>query len=795
MSLLTIGTASAQKFYYSDGQRIDLIADSNSMVIYNDGISKNRIVDSTRLLSAFDAQDNRLGKYSVIQTKPSYRPSFSDPSIKYSYSFIKPTGEKLWLTPFIITKLKDGLSVTSLQGILDKYQIELVYKEYGRLHIKCSNISDVLPLANEIFESGNVKWSQPDFLINTTRHQNWEQQYYLNNTNHSYCGFDNDIDAMEAWNLTLGCSDITVAVIDDGVENHPALVDINGNSRVLAGFTPSGVTNNGRPGAGDAHGQACAGIIAASHNSEIRGIAPNVNILPVKVRFGFIPASEYATAIEWAYQNGADIISNSWGGTNEDIIKDAINDAQTFGRGGDQNSNTPGLGSIVTFSSGNDGATQINAYAQVSIAVGALNKFDGLAEQDGTRYSNIGPGLDLVAYGGNANSSGDSDIRTIDRVGANGYNSGDYTNTFGGTSAACPQVSGVAALILSVNPGLTRQQVESILFSTALDLGSQGLDNSFGYGKVNAFEAVKSALSTLGETFHENNGQLALTKINNNTKISFTGKPSCTIASGVYFCDVYRAQTDAVSELEYVRFGGDGLSGANPNNGQYWVNIFLNEDIPGNAPPVTSVRTFFYFIRTNLSGQTINKWVPTDPNSSWSKTYYFNPPEDIVTNQVIENGQNVNLYATNSITLGAGFHAKLGATFLADIAVLPSDIQCFPNPNSNISIPSNGRISKTNPTNKEILYTNTNENQNSSLVEISEIFIYPNPSEGNFVVHLPKSSFEHGYIEIQDIRGVSVYNSEIFTNNQNIKFTEVPGVYIVKIVIDGNHYSKRIILK
>ena len=143
----------------------------------------------------------------------------------------------------------------------------------------------------------------------------------------------------------------------------------------------------------------------------------------------------------------------------------------------------------------------MGAYAQVSIAVGALNKFDGLAEAESLngRYSNIGPNLDLVAYGGDANKSGEGDIRTIDRIGANGYSNGDYTDTFSGTSAACPQVSGVAALILSINPNLTRQEVENILFTTAVDLGGSGRDDSYGHGKVNAFASVKSALATLGK--------------------------------------------------------------------------------------------------------------------------------------------------------------------------------------------------------------------------------------------------------------------------------------------------------
>lgn len=82
-----------------------------------------------------------------------------------------------------------------------------------------------------------------------------------------------------------------------------------------------------------------------------------------------------------------------------------------------------------------------------------------------------------MAYGGDVDCkfwSNDclGDIRTIDRSGSNGYNNGDYNDNFSGTSAACPQVSGVAALILSINPNLTRQEVENILFNTAVDLGN-----------------------------------------------------------------------------------------------------------------------------------------------------------------------------------------------------------------------------------------------------------------------------------------------------------------------------------
>jgi hypothetical protein len=71
----------------------------------------------------------------------------------------------------------------------------------------------------------------------------------------------------------------------------------------------------------------------------------------------------------------------------------------------------------------------------------------------------------------------------------------NYTQRFGGTSAACPQVAGVAALMLSANPNLTVSQVRSKLRSTARDLGATGYDTTYGYGLVDAYAAVCSALS------------------------------------------------------------------------------------------------------------------------------------------------------------------------------------------------------------------------------------------------------------------------------------------------------------
>jgi len=218
--------------------------------------------------------------------------------------------------------------------------------------------------------------------------------------------------------------------------------------------------------------------------------------------------------INWAWQHGADVISNSWGSTVQyQIIDDAINNAITQGRNG--------KGCVVVFASGNDNLSTVSypASLQNVIAVGAISpcgQRKSLSSCDGESWgSNYGLNLSIVAPG--------VLIPTTDRQGNAGYNPNihihtgnggnkvtqdftnqDYTVWFNGTSAACPHVAGVAALVLSVNPNLTGQQVRDIIESTAQKVGGYNYqttsgrpngtwNNEVGYGLVNAYAAVQAA--------------------------------------------------------------------------------------------------------------------------------------------------------------------------------------------------------------------------------------------------------------------------------------------------------------
>jgi serine protease len=403
---------------------------------------------------------------------------------------------------------------------VDFQQVDMICKgnilfqsqsKYGTVTVKPKNIHELLSIANQIYESGLVEWCEPNFIIQIVKHQQmptdplFNQQYYLNQNNNI------DIDAPEAWQLTTGLIGVRVAVIDDGVEAHE---DLDG--RVLQGFTPLdsngfGAPTNNLPPVNEGiigHGQTCAGIIGATHNNVgIAGVSPCAEIVPINIfnswfldfsfpegqRLRWVEdAQNIAQAINWAWDDGqAQVMSNSWGynTTNPNNIPQsgqiiqAINNARTLGRGG--------LGSIVVFSSGNSNQSfsGVTFPANVSgvITVGAINQNGNI-----WNYSSRGPQMDLVAPSGN--TGGNGNVVTTDRMGNLGYDPGNYTFTFGGTSAAAPQVSGVAALMLSVNPNLTEAQVRTFLQQTATDMGPTGFDNTFGYGRLNAQAALMAAL-------------------------------------------------------------------------------------------------------------------------------------------------------------------------------------------------------------------------------------------------------------------------------------------------------------
>jgi serine protease len=283
----------------------------------------------------------------------------------------------------------------------------------------------------------------------------------------------------DAWDESTGEGAI-VAIIDSGVKQ--GLEDLAGTS-FIGGY--DFVNNDNDPTDDAGHGSHVCGTVAQSTDNGIgvAGIAYDSTIMPVKVldSRGRGTWDDVADGIEYATDNGADVINLSLGGTAASVtLEDAVNYAWGDGENG----------VVVVCAAGNNGsnAPHYPAYYSNCIAVSATNYLDEKAD-----YSNYGSWVDISAPGGDSNdNNGDG---YIDGILQNTFSrrSGDGYYFYTGTSMASPHVAGVAALVKACDPSLTNTQIRNILETTAEDNGTSGRDDYFGYGIVDAHAAALRA--------------------------------------------------------------------------------------------------------------------------------------------------------------------------------------------------------------------------------------------------------------------------------------------------------------
>ncbi len=415
------------------------------------------------------------------------------------------------LRPREVASALDGLGLVPVKPLTSAPNIWVVEVPRGAAWNAVETSQLLLEMLRPI-----VDWSHPDFVIDrvptyTPNDTNFGSQWHLHSTGQGGAKVDADIDAPEAWDITLGSSSVVIAVIDTGTDT--AHEDLT----YVPGWDAVGNDNNPSPGSGENHGTAVSGVAAAKGNNGkgVSGSCPNCPVMPIRLIVSGMTVSDEAEAFNFAWQNGASIINNSWGpvgsvATLPSSTKSAIDAATTSGRGG--------KGCVVLFAAGNDNKNvDANGYAAYSrvIAVAASTDQDLKAY-----YSNYGTTLEVCAPSNGGVTSG---IWTTDRTGTNGYSTSNYTNNFGGTSSATPLVAGVVGLMLSVNANLTYTDVRTHLINTAdkIDTAggaySGGYSTKYGYGKVNARSAVVAAQggsggggSTVTKSYASTNVPLAI---------------------------------------------------------------------------------------------------------------------------------------------------------------------------------------------------------------------------------------------------------------------------------------------
>lgn len=392
--------------------------------------------------------------------------------------------------------------------------------------LKANQNVNVRDMMQEYSGNSNVEYAEPNYIVrmqafpdtlpndtyvdpkgnNTWSSGAWGQSY------EDLWGMKK-IQADKIWKISQG-QDVIVAVIDTGIDvSHedlclvsrvPFLTNIWLNARELGGKNDVDDDKNGYVddeqgwnfGLGctidvsdlNGHGTHVGGIIAAfgNNNQGIIGVAPRSKLMVLKVAdsAGVGNVGGSAKALKYAADNGADVINCSWATTdNSYTLKSAVDYAYS-------------KGCVIVAAAGNGNANINNnvfpACFDNVIAVASVDHNDKKSD-----FSNFGTKIDISAPGGDSkDSSKDKSYCNILSLVPEGIVFVDgmvgkkyYRDR--GTSMACPYVSGATALMLSYIPALTNEEVKSALVASATDVERKGFDIYTGYGRLNAYEALR----------------------------------------------------------------------------------------------------------------------------------------------------------------------------------------------------------------------------------------------------------------------------------------------------------------
>jgi serine protease len=374
-------------------------------------------------------------------------------------------------------------------------------RAFSAVELKSATLSAI----KQLRANPNVEYAEPNYIVRA--------HAVPNDTHYPLQWHYPLINLPAAWDVTTGSSSVIVGVIDTGVLlNHP---DLQG--RLVAGYDfitdpasagdgdgpdndPNDVGDADTPGGGSSfHGTHVAGTIAASSNNGlgVAGVAWGARVMPLRVlglggtgsSFDIMQAVLYAARLPNSSgtlpAQRADIINLSLGGSSpSQAAQNAINQARA-------------QGVIIVASAGNEGNSvpMYPASYDGVVSVSAVNINQALSN-----YSSYGSTVDIAAPGGEESDvNGDGYVDQVlstwadDSAGNPAYGYRFYQ----GTSMAAPHVAGVFALMKSVSPTLTPDNIDALLAAGRLtvDLGTPGRDNSFGHGLIDALKAVQAAQS------------------------------------------------------------------------------------------------------------------------------------------------------------------------------------------------------------------------------------------------------------------------------------------------------------
>jgi subtilisin family serine protease len=479
------------------------------------------------------------GNDNVLKTRNAIRKSLNqEENVQFAGRTLvdQQTGEIVVYTENIFVKFKDEITEETCKEIIESLRLT-IKDRYGFaknayfLQSGEGTGMKVFELAEKLLAMPEVETCHPELITEKQVKFIHPMQWHLHKTTISGREIDQHVQAEEAWLYTKG-EGVTIAIIDNGVEAAHEAFSVAGKiagqrntlTRVNDARPVSPFSNNGN------HGTACAGVACANASNGTKGVAPEAKVMALVC--GSLGSMSEAVAFEWAVDNGADIISCSWGPPDgpwwlpsdpaharsymlPDSTRYALDYAATQGRGG--------KGCLIFWAAGNGNeSVDLDGYAahEKVIAVAACN--DSGRRSIYSDYGNaiwccfpsndfgytslhhpkpLTPGIWTADISG---SGGRNRGGTFGRVDPSEDTTGHYTATFGGTSSACPGAAGVAALILSINPDLKGEQVRDMLKNACDKIDSDfgnynasGHSPFYGYGRLNSAKAVQLARETL----------------------------------------------------------------------------------------------------------------------------------------------------------------------------------------------------------------------------------------------------------------------------------------------------------
>jgi subtilisin family serine protease len=429
------------------------------------------------------------------------------------------SGVPIYYTENFFVKFHDNISSRACLKIIksyNRYKLEHRALEYARnayfLKAPKGTGQKAFAIAESLLAHKEVELCHPELVRRRRSRKAFPHQWHLKRTRIGRHVVNQHAHVEAAWKLSDGRGTI-IAVIDDGVDlKHK---EFSSPGKIVFPHDAFYGDDDAQAGFRDRHGNACAGVACADGNFGASGVAPRARLMPIRAKLPLGSQGE-ADAFAWAAKKGADVISCSWGPPDGNFLKKrdplhwqavALPDSTKQAIDYATKSGRKGRGCVVFFAAGNGNeSVDLDGYASYSevIAVAACDDTGKRAP-----YSDHGNAIWCCFPSNHHYQSVTPGIWTTDRCGRMGYNSGrmqqgdaegNYTNSFGGTSSACPGAAGVAALVISRNPSLSGQEVRDILRRCCDRIDPRGgnYDENghselYGYGRLNARRAVELA--------------------------------------------------------------------------------------------------------------------------------------------------------------------------------------------------------------------------------------------------------------------------------------------------------------